>query len=85
MNLSKAQTRLSQISNLIAREGADPVIGGKIYVSVIIVVLIYGAETWGWTSSMLKTICGFYHCAYWQLADKRPRRQQKWYLLILSC
>ena len=29
MNLAKARKRLSRISVLIAREGADPVIGGK--------------------------------------------------------
>ena len=35
MNLRKSYKDLSQISILIAREGADPVVGGKIYVGVI--------------------------------------------------
>ena len=35
-----------------------------------------------WTSSILNTIRGFHHRACWQLADKRPKRQQNgtyWY------
>ena len=45
MNLLKARKPHSRISNLIAREGADPAIGGKIYDVVVLVVLLYGSET----------------------------------------
>ena len=76
MNLAKARKRFARISNLIAREGADSAIGGRIYVAAVLAVLLYGSETWMWTSSMLNTIRGFYHRACWRLADKKPRRQQ---------
>ena len=82
MNLAKARKRFAQISNLIAREGANSAIGGRIYVAEVLTVLLYGSETWVWTSSMLNSIHGFHHCACWQLAEKRPRRRQNgtyWY------
>ena len=76
MNLSKAQKRLAQISNLIARERADLAIGGRIYVAAVLAVLLHGLESWVWTSIMLNTICDFYHRTCRRLADKRPIRQQ---------
>ena len=82
MNLAKALKRFAQISNLIAREGADSVIGGRIYVAAVLAVLLYGSETWVWTSSMLNNIRGFHHHACRQLAGKRLRRRQNgtyWY------
>ena len=60
MNLTKAQC--SQISNLIATEGADPAIGGKIYVAVVFLVIPYGLETWVWILSMLTSIRRFNPC-----------------------
>ena len=82
MNLSEAQKPLSQISNLIAREGADPAIGERIYVVVVLAVLLYGSETWVWASSMLNTIHRFHHRSCQRITDQRPRRQQNgtyWY------
>ena len=76
MNISKVRKPLSWLSNLIARVGADPVIGEKIYVTAILAVLLYSSESWVWTLSMLNTIRGFHHCACRRLADKRPRRRQ---------
>ena len=75
-NLSKDRKRLTCLSNLIAREGADAVVGGRIYVAAILAVLLYGSETWVWTSSMLNTIQGFHHRAARRLADKQPKRRQ---------
>ena len=46
MNLSKARKHFSCISNLIAREGADAVVGGRIYVTVVLAVMLYGSESW---------------------------------------
>ena len=43
MNLAKAQKRFARISNLIAREGADSAIGGRIYVAAVLAVLLYGS------------------------------------------
>ena len=63
MNLVKARKRLAGIANLIAREGADSAIGGRIYVAMVLAVLLYGSETWVWTSSMLNNIRGFHHRA----------------------
>ena len=71
MNLVKARKRLARIFNLIAREGANPAIGGRIYVAAVLAVLLYGLKTWMWTSSMLNSIRGLHHCACWWLADKR--------------
>ena len=76
MNLAKAQKRLAWIFNLITREGVYSAIGGRIYVTAALAVLLYGSETWVWTSSMLNIIYGFHHHACWRLPDKRPKRQQ---------
>ena len=75
MNLAKARKRFARISNLIAREGANLAIGGRIYVAAVLAVLLYSSETWVWTSSMLQSIHGFHHRASWWLADKKPRRR----------
>ena len=40
MNLAKARKRFARISNLIAREGADSVVGGRIYVAAVLMVLL---------------------------------------------
>ena len=82
MNLAKARKRIARISTLIAREGADSAIGGRIYVAAVLAVLLYGSKTWVWTSRMLNSIRGFHHPACRRLADKRPRRRQNdtyWY------
>ena len=76
MNLSKAHKRFSRISNLIAMEGADAVVGGRIYVAAVLAVLLYGLESWVWTSSMLSSIQGFHHRCCRRLADKRLKRLQ---------
>ena len=76
MNLSKARKRFSRISNLIPGEGADAVVGGRIYVAAVLAVMLYGLEFWVWTNSMLNTIRGFHHRCCRQLADKRPKRLQ---------
>ena len=75
MSLAKARKRLARIFTLIDREGADSAIGGRIYVAAVLAVLLYGSETWVWTSSMLNSIRGFHHGACWWNADKRPRRR----------
>ena len=49
MNLAKVRKRFTRITNLIAREGADLAIGGRIYVAEVLTVLLYGLETWVWT------------------------------------
>ena len=46
MNLAKARKRFARISNLIAREGADSAVGGRIYVAVVLAVLLYCSESW---------------------------------------
>ena len=46
MNLAKARKRFARISTLIAREGAGSAIGGRIFVAAVLVVLLYGSETW---------------------------------------
>ena len=84
MNLTKARKRFARISTLIAREGADSAIGGRIYVAAVLAVLLYGSETWVWTSSMLNSIRGFHHRACRRLADKKPIRRQNGTYLICS-
>ena len=76
MNLLKARKCLFHIIYLIAREGTDPNIGGKIYVTTDQALLLYGSEIWVCISSILHTIQKFHHCACWRLADKKPRRRQ---------
>ena len=76
MNISKTRERFSRLSNLIVREGADVVVGGRIYVAVVLAVLLYSSKSWVWTSSMFNSIHGFHYQACWQLVDKRPKRLQ---------
>ena len=76
MNLAKARKRFARLSNLLCREGADSHVGGRIYVVAILAVLLYGSESWVWTSSMLNTIRDFHHRACRRLVDKRPIRRQ---------
>ena len=76
MNLLNARKRFSRISSLIAREEADVVVGGRIYVAAVLAVMLYGSESWVWTNSMLNTICGFHHRCCRTLANKRPKQLQ---------
>ena len=41
MNLAKVRKHFARISNLIAREGSDSAIGGRIYVIAVLIVLLY--------------------------------------------
>ena len=82
MNLAKERKRFARISNLIAREGVDSAVGGRIYVAAVLAVLLYCSKTWVWTSSMVNTIRGFHYRACRRLGDKRPIRRQHgtyWY------
>ena len=45
MNISKARKHFSRIFNLIAREGADTVVGRRIYVAVDLAVVLYDLES----------------------------------------
>ena len=45
MNLAKARKHLFCIFVFIATEGADPVVGGKIYVAAVLSVLLYGSDS----------------------------------------
>ena len=86
MNLCKTHKRLNHLfCCLIARKkGADPVVGGKIYVAAVISVLLYRSETWVWNLSMLNIIHSFHHCASWRLANKRTKQLiVEWYLWVL--
>ena len=58
MSLAKARKSFARLSNLLVREGDDSAVGGRIYVTAILAVLLYGLESWVWTSSMLNTIRG---------------------------
>ena len=75
LKLAKTRKSFACISNLIAREGADSAVGGRLYVAAVLAVLLYGSESWVWTSSMLNTVCGFHHHTCWWLADKKPIRR----------
>ena len=84
MNLAKARKRFARLSKLLCREGADSHVGGQIYVAAILAVLLYGSESWVWTSSMMNTIRGFHHRACRRLADKKPIRRQNGTYLYFS-
>ena len=70
INFTKARKRLSQISTLNARKGADPVVWVKIYAAPFLAVLLYNLESWVWFSRLHGSLC-----ACWRLADKKPKRQ----------
>ena len=77
LNLAKDQKRLQHISCLITREAVDPAVGGKRYVVAVLSVLLFGSETWVWSSSILQTIRRrFHHRTVQPLANKRLEQLQ---------
>ena len=60
-NLCKAQNKLSRLSRILGREGANARVSGTFFKSVVPVVLLFGSETWVLNSHIVRTLEGFHH------------------------
>ena len=60
-NLVKAGKRWASIRRVLVSERSTPRISGLFYKATCLTVLLYGSETWCWTSAMIKTLEGFHH------------------------
>ena len=48
------------MGKLLSREGADPIVSANFYQALVQEVLLFGAETWVLTSTMLKKLEGLH-------------------------
>ena len=72
-NLAKARKRWSMVSQVLTREGAAPRISAYFYQAVVQSVLLYGAETWSLSTTMLSALEGFHGRVVRRLTGRVPR------------
>lgn len=72
LNLSKARSQWGMVSKVLRREKAAPKIAAMFYKAVVQSVLLYGAETWVVTPTVLQKLGGFHKRIARQLANKMP-------------
>ena len=51
-------------------EGADSWMYGRLYLSILQVVLLFDTETWVMTPCIVRLMGGFHHRVAWRIADK---------------
>ena len=73
-NLRKAQQNWEWISRVLIREGVDARTLGRIYVTVVQAVMLYGFETWVMTPRSGRVLDGFHHRVARKLIVRQPRR-----------
>jgi hypothetical protein len=73
-NLARARQKWASISRILRREGANGRVSGMFYKAVVMSVLLYGSESWVWTSSMVKAVEGFHNRVARRLSGSMPRR-----------
>ena len=60
-NLWRTRVKWGRLANILGREGADKRTVGRLYVSVVQVVILFGSETWVLTPPLEKALVGFHH------------------------
>ena len=69
-NIHQACQHWGQISHLLMHDGASTWTMGYFYKAIVQAVLLYGSETWVFTSRMLKILNSFHHqCARYIAQD----------------
>ncbi len=75
-NVRKARRSWARLSRVLRAENAAPRVCGMFYKATVMAVLLFGAETWCLTPTMLKRLEGFHlRAAYRMNRDNRPRRR----------
>ena len=72
--------------SVLRREGSDARTLGRIYVTVVQAVMIYGSETWVITPYIGRVLGGFHHRVACRLTGRQPWRGQGggWVYLLLE-
>ena len=58
-NLWRTRVKWGRLANILGREGADKTTLGRLYVSVLHTVILFGSETWVLTLPLEKASRGF--------------------------
>ena len=66
----KAWRNCSCLSRIMGYEGADSWMYGRLYLSILQVVLLFDTETWLMTPCIVRLMGGFHHRVAWRIADK---------------
>ena len=75
-NLQRARGKWGRLVKILEREGADRIMVGRFYVSVVQAVLLFGSETWVLISRSEKSLKGFHHRVMRRMAGMGPKCQQ---------
>jgi hypothetical protein len=73
-NIKKARQCWGRLSRILTREGANPRVMARFYVTVIEAVLLYGSETWVLSSRLLRRLNSFHNRCARHLAHRHIRR-----------
>ena len=72
-NLKKARGIWARLSRTMRADNASPHVCGVFYkVTVQLILLLFGSETWNLSPVSLKSLEGFHTRAAWRMAGKRP-------------
>ena len=70
-NISKARQVWGRLGNILQREGAEPTVSGKFYHAVVQAVILFGADTWELTDTMIQSIEGAHMSFLRQVTHKQ--------------
>ena len=73
-NIWRARQVWGRLGKLLRREVADPIVSENFYQAVVQVVLLFGAETWFLTATMLQKLEGVHVGFLWQVAGMTSRK-----------
>ena len=71
-NLRRPRVKWGRLAKILGREGADKTTLGRLYVSVVHTVIMFGSETWVLTLPLEKALAGFHHREAQRMAGMRP-------------
>lgn len=71
-NIGKARGQWRKIAKLLRTEGMSPKVMASFYKSVVMSVLLYGAETWTLTKANVKALAGFHYEALRGISGLKP-------------
>ena len=72
VNLQKELRNWSCLSRILGCEGADDRMSGRLYLSIVQVILLFGTDTWVVNHCIGRLLGGFHHGVVWRIADKQP-------------
>ena len=75
-NLRRARHKWARLTRVLSREGVDDRTLGHIDLAVVLLLLLFGSETWVLTPHMEKVLGGFHHTVDRRLIGRQPRKGQ---------